>query len=182
MPLQLDSTVSYVSQREGDVYTTAAERANPSAYNTYKHTGLPPGPIGSPGEETIEAALAPAKGDWLYFVPDYEDDTTRFSDDLRGAPEVGREAGGVLPQERGLLSDAARLVAARSSVRRSRTRSPRPCTGRRTPSSDSTGPTTASRSTRPGSRAFIDGLDATLARSVADDAAQAHRRAPARHQ
>jgi UPF0755 protein len=80
MPLQLDSTVSYVSQREGDVYTTAEERANPSAYNTYQHTGLPPGPIGSPGEETIEAALSPAKGDWLYFVPDYEDDTTRFSE------------------------------------------------------------------------------------------------------
>ena len=80
MPLQLDSTVSYVSQREGDVYTTAEERANPSAYNTYQHTGLPPGPIGSPGEETIGAALSPAKGDWLYFVPDYEDDTTRFSE------------------------------------------------------------------------------------------------------
>ncbi len=79
MPLQLDSTVSYISQRAGDVYTTAAERANPSAYNTYKHAGLPPGPIGSPGEETIKAALAPAAGDWLYFVPDYEDRTTHFS-------------------------------------------------------------------------------------------------------
>ena len=80
MPLQLDSTVSYVSKRSGDVWTTAEERANTSAYNTYHHTGLPPGPIGSPGEETIEAALSPAKGDWLYFVPDYEDDTTRFSE------------------------------------------------------------------------------------------------------
>ena len=79
MPLQLDSTVSYVSQRSGDVWTTAAERANTSAYNTYAHAGLPPGPIGSPGEETIKAALAPAKGDWLYFVPDYEHHTTHFS-------------------------------------------------------------------------------------------------------
>ena len=79
MPLQLDSTVSYVSKRSGDVWTTAAERSNTSAYNTYKHAGLPPGPIGSPGKETIEAALNPADGDWLYFVPDYEDDTTRFS-------------------------------------------------------------------------------------------------------
>ena len=66
--LQLDSTVSYVSKRKGDVFTTAEERADPSAYNTYKHTGLPPGPIGSPGEKTIEAALNPAEGDWLYFV------------------------------------------------------------------------------------------------------------------
>ncbi|MFT4299138.1 MAG: endolytic transglycosylase MltG [Aeromicrobium sp.] len=68
MPLQLDSTVSYVSEREGDVWTTSEERANPSEYNTYQHTGLPPGPIGSPGEKTIEAALNPADGDWLYFV------------------------------------------------------------------------------------------------------------------
>ena len=83
MPLQLDSTVSYVSKRSGDVWTTADERANNSAYNTYANPGLPPGPIGSPGEETIEAALAPAKGDWLYFVPDYEEDTTRFSETYR---------------------------------------------------------------------------------------------------
>ena len=66
--LQLDSTVSYVSKRKGDVFTTAEERADPSEYNTYKHPGLPPGPIGSPGEKTIEAALNPAEGNWLYFV------------------------------------------------------------------------------------------------------------------
>ena len=55
LPLQLDSTVAYVSGRSGDVWTTAAERANSSAYNTYAHTGLPPGPIGSPGDETSTA-------------------------------------------------------------------------------------------------------------------------------
>lgn len=82
MPLQMDSTVAYISQREGDVFTTAQERASESLYNTYRHTGLPPGPIGSPGEETIKAALAPADGDWLYFVADYEADTTRFSETL----------------------------------------------------------------------------------------------------
>ena len=70
IPLQLDSTVSYVSKREGDVWTTEAERADPSAYNTYQHIGLPPGPIGSPGRKTIEAALNPADGDWLYFFAD----------------------------------------------------------------------------------------------------------------
>ncbi len=79
MALQLDSTVSYVSKRKGDVWTTAEERSNNSLYNTYVHTGLPPGPIGSPGEETITAALEPAEGDWLFFVPDYEEETTRFS-------------------------------------------------------------------------------------------------------
>ena len=68
MALQLDSTVQYVSKRKGDVFTTPEERANPSAYNTYKNSGLPPGPIGSPGKQTIEAALNPAEGPWLYFV------------------------------------------------------------------------------------------------------------------
>ena len=68
MPLQLDSTVSYVSGRKGDVFTTEDERNAESAYNTYQNTGLPPGPIGSPGEKTIEAALNPAEGSWLYFV------------------------------------------------------------------------------------------------------------------
>jgi UPF0755 protein len=68
MPLQLDSTVSYVSKRKGDVFTTPIERSSQDPYNTYQHTGLPPGPIGSPGEKTIEAALNPAKGTWLYFV------------------------------------------------------------------------------------------------------------------
>jgi len=67
MPLQLDSTVSYVSERKGDVWTTPEERANPSLYNTYQHAGLPPGPIGSPGAESIKAALNPAEGPWLFF-------------------------------------------------------------------------------------------------------------------
>jgi UPF0755 protein len=82
MRLQLDSTVAYISKRKGDVFTTADERASASPYNTYRYTGLPPGPIGSPGEETIKAALSPAKGDWLFFVPDYEAKTTRFSSTL----------------------------------------------------------------------------------------------------
>jgi UPF0755 protein len=70
IPLQLDSTVSYVSKRKGDVWTTELERADPSDYNTYQHIGLPPGPIGSPGRKTIEAALNPADGNWLYFFAD----------------------------------------------------------------------------------------------------------------
>lgn len=70
MALQLDSTVTYVSKRQGDVWTTPEERADPSLYNTYRHTGLPPGPIGAAGEQAIEAVLHPAKGDWLFFFSD----------------------------------------------------------------------------------------------------------------
>ncbi|MGJ9421032.1 endolytic transglycosylase MltG [Aeromicrobium sp. CF3.5] len=81
MPLQLDSTVSYVSGRKGDVFTTPEERNAESAYNTYANAGLPPGPIGSPGEKTIEAALNPADGDWLFFVAvNLETGDTVFSD------------------------------------------------------------------------------------------------------
>lgn len=68
MPLQSDATVSYANNIEGDIWTTHEQRANPSAYNTYHHRGLPPGPIGSPGAGAIEAALNPAKGPWLYFT------------------------------------------------------------------------------------------------------------------
>ena len=39
-----------------------------SPYNTYKHWGLPPGPICSPGLKAIDAAVHPADGDWLFFV------------------------------------------------------------------------------------------------------------------
>jgi UPF0755 protein len=39
-----------------------------SPYNTYLHLGLPPGPICSPGESSIRAAIAPADVDYLYFV------------------------------------------------------------------------------------------------------------------
>jgi UPF0755 protein len=67
MRLQLDSTVSYVTGKPG-VATTAADRANPSPYNTYVHSGLPPGPISNPGQAAINAALHPATGTWLYFV------------------------------------------------------------------------------------------------------------------
>lgn len=84
MPLQLDSTVSYVSKRAGDVWTTPEERADPSLYNTYQHTGLPPGPIGSAGKKTIEAALNPAEGSWLYFLAiDLDTGETAFSDTYR---------------------------------------------------------------------------------------------------
>jgi UPF0755 protein len=41
-----------------------------SPYNTYKHVGLPPGPIGNPGKSALEAAMHPAQTDYYYFVAD----------------------------------------------------------------------------------------------------------------
>ncbi|RNL64121.1 endolytic transglycosylase MltG [Nocardioides marmoriginsengisoli] len=68
MALQSDATVAFANNLSGTIYTSDADRANPSPYNTYLHKGLPPGPIGSPGEQTIKAALNPADGPWLYWV------------------------------------------------------------------------------------------------------------------
>ena len=82
MPLQLDSTVSYVSERKGDVWTTAEERANPSLYNTYQHAGLPPGPLASPGRASIEAALTPAAGSGLFFF-DKKDGSVVYIEEFR---------------------------------------------------------------------------------------------------
>jgi UPF0755 protein len=68
MPLQMDSTIHYVVGRNGGVFTTAAQRQINSPYNTYKSQTLPPGPINSPGLDTLKAALHPAAGSWLYFT------------------------------------------------------------------------------------------------------------------
>ena len=68
MPLQMDSTVHYAVGKSGGVTTTDEDRANQSPYNTYVHTGLPPGPINAPGQASLEAAATPEDGDWLYFV------------------------------------------------------------------------------------------------------------------
>jgi UPF0755 protein len=85
MALQSDATVAYANNLSGTVWTTQAQRDNPSPYNTYVHTGLPPGPIGSPGEKTIEAALNPADGPWLYWlVVNLKTGETKFNTTLEG--------------------------------------------------------------------------------------------------
>jgi peptidoglycan lytic transglycosylase G len=70
MALQLDTTVLYaMNSRAGDV-SVAQTQSTKSRYNTYLHLGLPPGPIDSPGDAAIKAALhpAPTTDDWLYFL------------------------------------------------------------------------------------------------------------------
>ena len=65
--LQLDSTVNY-GLGTSDLHLSQSQLASDTPYNTYVVTGLPPTPIGAPGEQAIEAALSPAKGNWLYFI------------------------------------------------------------------------------------------------------------------
>ncbi|MFE1958813.1 endolytic transglycosylase MltG [Streptomyces sp. NPDC059479] len=77
MPLQMDSTLNYALNRN-TLDTTHADTKIDSPYNTYQRKGLPPTPIGNPGEEAMNAALNPSRGEWLYFVTVAEGDT-RFT-------------------------------------------------------------------------------------------------------
>jgi len=76
MPLQSDPTAEY--SFEGESQSAAAAVRVPSTFNTYSFAGLPPGPIANPGQRSIEAALYPAKSDYLYFVA-RDDGTHVFS-------------------------------------------------------------------------------------------------------
>ena len=70
MPMQADPTVVYALVKAGryDGNIRKVDLSLDSPYNTYKYAGLPPGPIASPGRAAIEAALAPADVQYLYFV------------------------------------------------------------------------------------------------------------------
>jgi UPF0755 protein len=78
MPLQFDTTVQYLLKKRGSVYLSTESTLINSPYNTYKHYGLPPAPIGNPGVAAMKAALAPATGDWIYFITVKPGDT-RFT-------------------------------------------------------------------------------------------------------
>ncbi|MDT0610835.1 endolytic transglycosylase MltG [Streptomyces lancefieldiae] len=79
MPLQMDSTLDYALGRSTPRTTTEDTRID-SPYNSYQRMGLPPTPIGNPGDEAMRAATNPTPGDWLYFVTVKPGDT-RFTAD-----------------------------------------------------------------------------------------------------
>ena len=84
IPLAVDSSIIYASKLEGKwrydgkVYRSDIERRSP--YNTRLYAGLPPGPVASPGESSLKAALNPATSDYLYYVrnPDRDDGAHNF--------------------------------------------------------------------------------------------------------
>ena len=84
MMLQCDPTTIYAALLENR-YRDAIHKsdlASENAYNTYKHAGLPPGPIANPGADAIAAALHPAETNFLYFVAKPEGGGHNFSTDL----------------------------------------------------------------------------------------------------
>jgi len=83
MMLQTDPTVIYASLMQG-TWTGVihqSELHSDSAYNTYTHVGLPPGPICNPGVAALKAALHPAQTEYLYFVAG-TDGATKFAKTL----------------------------------------------------------------------------------------------------
>ena len=70
--LDADPSIIYAELLAG-TYTGGLHHADmsfDSRYNTYRHAGLPPGPIGNPGKSALEAAMHPAQSDYYYFVAD----------------------------------------------------------------------------------------------------------------
>ena len=83
MPLQTDPAVVYASMLRG-TWTGVIHRSelqSDSPYNTYRHAGLPPGPICNPGVAALKAAEHPTRTEALYFVAN-ADGSTRFATTL----------------------------------------------------------------------------------------------------
>jgi UPF0755 protein len=70
MKLDCDPTTIYAAllagKYTGVIHRSDLDREDP--YNTYRSPGLPPGPIANPGRASLDAALAPAESDAIYFV------------------------------------------------------------------------------------------------------------------
>ena len=108
MPLGIDATTRFATGN----YTrplTESELAVDSPYNTRTHTGLPPGPIDSPGLASIEAAAHPAKTDYLFYVAEpgacnklaFSSTEAEFNADVERYDSAREAAGGNSPDSCG---------------------------------------------------------------------------------
>lgn len=77
--LQFDSTFNYLMGQSKIHISESEINSNPDPYNTYYNRGLPPGPIGNPGAEALNAALSPTKDGWIYFVATDGRNKTEFA-------------------------------------------------------------------------------------------------------
>jgi cell division protein YceG involved in septum cleavage len=104
MPLGIDATIRFATGNF-DQPLTESELAVDSPYNTRTHAGLPPGPIGSPGLASIEAAAHPAKVSYLYYVVkpgacgehSFSSSAAQFEADVARYDEAREAAGGESP-------------------------------------------------------------------------------------
>jgi UPF0755 protein len=77
--LQFDSTFNYLKGTSNINITESEVLNNNDPYNTYTNKGLPPGPIGNPGDEAVKAALNPTHDGWIYFVATDGKSNTEFA-------------------------------------------------------------------------------------------------------
>ncbi|KOV62640.1 membrane protein [Streptomyces sp. MMG1121] len=77
--LQFDSTYNYLKGTSNIHISEKEINGNHNPYNTYTHKGLPPGPIGNPGEDALKAALNPTHDGWMYFVATDGVNNTEFA-------------------------------------------------------------------------------------------------------
>ena len=92
MPLQIDATIQYARGKpKADL--SLADLKVKSPYNTYTSTGLPPGPICSPGRDSLEAAIDPARTNYLYYVLKPGGQEHFFTDDYDEFLKVKARAG-----------------------------------------------------------------------------------------
>lgn len=66
--LEFDSAFNYLKKQSEIKITSKEIRTNNDPYNTYYHTGLPPGPISNPGDDALRAALNPTGDGWMFFI------------------------------------------------------------------------------------------------------------------
>jgi len=92
MPLQMDGTLNYGKYSHIKV-TKRRIRGDRSQFNTYRHKGLPPYPVGSVSLDALKAAIKPANVDYLYFVKGKNGKhifTKRYSSHLRAIKSVNK--------------------------------------------------------------------------------------------
>jgi UPF0755 protein len=95
MALQADPTVQYaLGRHQSRLLYSQIDSVADNPYNTYRHPGLPPGPIASLSERAIDAVLHPADAKYLYFVarPDGSHTFTSSLDEHNRAKAASRRA------------------------------------------------------------------------------------------
>jgi cell division protein YceG involved in septum cleavage len=106
MPLGVDATIRFAI---GNLSAplTASQLAINSGYNTRRHAGLPPGPIGNPGLASLRAAAKPAHVGYLYYVVKpgscgehaFSSTFAQFEQDRRRYQQAREQAGGRSPTD-----------------------------------------------------------------------------------
>lgn len=77
--LQFDSTFNYLKGQSNIHISESEINSNKDPYNTYTRKGLPPGPIGNPGDDALKATLNPTSDGWVYFVATDGQSNTEFA-------------------------------------------------------------------------------------------------------